>query len=196
MKDLTTYLNESLLDAIVKIFVGKIKMLQKKFNISENSINDLSTSLSEIQDELNNELKELSKGKVKDSTDWWKQLLKVKPEVAKGSVPEKINNQLFTNILNVSGVYSKALESWDSIGILDTEGIQYHIKRDIKQLIAIIETVCKDNGKQANISQQLDKLENILSQLKLKDKKAKEILDETIGELNGKGSEFLQKYKK
>lgn len=196
MKDLTTYLNESLLDAIAKIFIGKIKVLQKKFNISENSINDLSTSLSEIQDELNNELNELSKGKVKDSTDWWKQLLKVKPEVAKSSIPEKINNQLFTNILNVSGVYSKALESWNSIGILDTEGIQYHIKRDIKQLIAIIETVCKDNGKQANISQQLDKLENILSQLKLKDKKSKEILDETIGELNGKGSEFIQKYKK
>jgi high-affinity K+ transport system ATPase subunit B len=123
MKDLTTYLNESLLDAIVKIFVGKIKMLQKKFNISENSINDLSTSLSEIQDELNNELNKLSNGKVKDSADWWKQLLKVKPEVAKGAVPEKINNQLFTNILNVSGVYSKALESWDNIEILDTEGV-------------------------------------------------------------------------
>ena len=43
----------------MKFFVGKLKMLQKKFNISENSIDELAQSLAENQDNLNNELSNL-----------------------------------------------------------------------------------------------------------------------------------------
>ena len=46
MKDLPTYINdsinESLLGMITKLFTNKLKALQKKFSLSENSINDLS----------------------------------------------------------------------------------------------------------------------------------------------------------
>ena len=53
-----------------------------------------------------------------------------------------------------------------------------HIQRDVKDLLAIFETVSKDNGKQANISAQLDKLQNILSNMTLSNKDAKSILDD------------------
>ena len=196
MKDITQYINEGLVDALAKFFVGKVKMLQKKFNISENSIDELSGTLAENQDKLNTELKKASKGKVKNSTDWWKKLIKVKPEVAKAISPEKINNQLYTNILNISGVYQKAIDSWASAGILDSPQIQLHIQRDVKDLLAIFETVGKDNGKKAGISGQLDKLEGILSSMQLKNKEAKEVLKDTQKEISGKGKEFVQKYSK
>ena len=61
MKDITQYINEGLVDALMKVFVGKLKMLQKKFNISENSIDELSKTLAENQDNLNNELSNLAK---------------------------------------------------------------------------------------------------------------------------------------
>ena len=67
MKTITQYINEGLVDALMKVFVGKLKMLQKKFNISENSIGELAQSLAENQDNLNNELSNLAKGKIKDS---------------------------------------------------------------------------------------------------------------------------------
>ena len=103
---------------------------------------------------------------------------------------------VFTNILNISGVYQKALKSWEAAGILDTPQVMLHIQRDVKDLLAIFETVSKDNGKQANISAQLDKLQNILSNMTLSNKDAKSILDDIIKDLDGKGSEFMQKYSK
>lgn len=196
MKDITQYINEGLVDALMKVFVGKLKMLQKKFNISENSIDELSKTLAENQDNLNNELSNLAKGKIKDSEGWWKGVVRVKPEAAKAMVPEKVNDQLFTNILNISGIYIKAIKSWEQAGILDTPQVMLHIQRDVKDLLAIFETVSKDNGKQANISAQLDKLQNILSNMTLSNKDAKSILDDIIKDLDGKGSEFMQKYSK
>jgi hypothetical protein len=59
MKAITQYINEGMVDMLMKVFVGKIKMLQKKFNISENSIDELSKTLAENQDSLNNELSDL-----------------------------------------------------------------------------------------------------------------------------------------
>lgn len=196
MKDITQYINEGLVDMLMKFFVGKLKMLQKKFNISENSIEELSNTLAENQDNLNNELSNLAKGKIKDSDGWWKGVNKVKPETAKVISPEKVNNQLFTNILNISGVYQKAIKEWEQVGILDTPQVMLHIQRDVKDLLVIFETISKDNGKQANISAQLDKLHNILSNITLKNKDAKEILDDVLNDLDGKGSEFVQKYSK
>lgn len=196
MKGITQYINEGLVDALMKVFVGKLKMLQKKFNISENSIDELSKTLAENQDNLNNELSNLAKGKIKDSEGWWKGVVRVKPEAAKAMVPAKVNDQLFTNILNISGVYQKAVKSWEAAGILDTPQVMLHIQRDVKDLLAIFETVSKDNGKQANISAQLDKLQNILSNMPLSNKDAKSILDDIIKDLDGKGSEFMQKYSK
>ena len=56
MKDLATYvndsINESLLGMIIKLFTNKLKALQKKFSLSENSINELSEKLAEPQDKL------------------------------------------------------------------------------------------------------------------------------------------------
>lgn len=196
MKAITQYINEGIVDMLMKAFVGKIKMLQKKFNISENSIDELSKTLAENQDSLNNELSKLAKGKIKDSEGWWKGVTRVKPEAAKAIAPEKVNNQLFTNILNISGVYQKAIKEWEQAGILDTPQVILHIQRDVKDLLAIFETVSKDNGKQANISAQLDKLHNILSNITLKNKDAKKTLDDVLKDLNGKGSEFVQKYSK
>ena len=102
MKDLTTYvnesmndsINESLLGMIIKLFTNKLKVLQKKFSLSENSINELSEKLAEPQDKLNSELKELSKGKIIDSDKWWKQLLVVKPELSKVVSPIDVNNSI------------------------------------------------------------------------------------------------------
>jgi hypothetical protein len=196
MKAITQYINEGMVEVLMKFFVGKLKMLQKKFNISENSIDELAQSLAENQDNLNNELSNLAKGKIKNSEEWWKGVTRVKPEAAKAIAPEKVNNQLFTNILNISGVYQKAIKEWEQAGILDTPQVILHIQRDVKDLIAIFETVSKDNGKQANISTQLDKLENILSRITLNNKDAKQILDDTLKDIDGKGSEFVQKYSK
>lgn len=196
MKDITQYINEGIVDMLMKVFVGKLKMLQKKFNISENSIDELSKTLAENQDNLNNELSKLAKGKIKDSEGWWKGVVRVKPEAAKAMVPAKVNDQLFTNILNISGVYQKAIKSWEDAGILDTPQVMLHIQRDVKDLLAIFETVSKDNGKQANISAQLDKLQNILANMTLSNNDAKSILDDIIKDLDGKGSEFMQKYSK
>ena len=195
MKDLATYvndsINESLLDMIIKLFTNKLKVLQKKFSLSENSVDDLSEKLAEPQDKLNSELKELSKGKITDSDKWWKQLLVVKPELAKVVSPIVVNDAITKNLLNISGVYKKALDSWEDAKILDTPGIQYHIKRDIAQLVILSEGIIKDNKKQVNITNQLKKIEILLKQLKLKDTDAKKILDETLDIISGKAEDLL-----
>ena len=195
MKDLTTYvnesINESLLETIAKFFINKLKVLQKKFSLSENSINDLSEKLAEPQDKLNSELKELSKGKIIDSDKWWKQLLVVKPELSKVISPIDVNNSITKNLLNISVVYKKALDSWEAAKILDTPGIQYHIKRDIAQLVILAEGIVKDNKKQINVANQLKKIEILLHQLKLKDTDAKKILDETLDIISGKAEDLL-----
>ena len=195
MKDLARYvndsINESLLDMIIKLFTNKLKVLQKKFSLSQNSIDDLSEKLAEPQDKLNSELKELSKGKITDSDKWWKQLLVVKPELAKIVSPIVVNDSITKNLLNISGVYKKALDSWEDAKILDTPGIQYHIKRDISQLVILAEGIVKDNKKQVNIVNQLKKIEILLKQLKLKDRDAKKILDETIDIISGKAEDLL-----
>ena len=195
MKDLTTYvnesINESLIEMIAKFFMNKLKVLQNKFSLSENSINELSEKLAEPQDKLNSELKELSKGKISDSTKWWKQLLVVKPELSKVVSPIVLNDSITKNLLNISGIYRKALDSWEAAKILDTPGIQYHIKRDISQLVILAEGIVKDNGKQTNIVNQLKKIEILLRQLKLKDKDAKKILDETLDIISGKAEDLL-----
>ena len=195
MKDLTTYvnesINESLLETIAKFFINKLKVLKKKFSLSENSINDLSEKLAESQDKLNSELKELSKGKIIDSDKWWKQLLVVKPELSKVVSPIDVNNSITKNLLNISGVYRKALDSWEAANILDTPGIQYHIKRDITQLVILAEEIVKDNKKQINVANQLKKIEILLQQLKLKDEDAKKILDETLDIISGKAEDLL-----
>ena len=195
MKDLATYINksinESLLDIIIKLFTNKLKVLQKKFSLSQNSIDDLSEKLAEPQDKLNSELKELSKGKITDSDKWWKQLLVVKPELAKVVSPIVVNDSITKNLLNISGVYKKALDSWEAAKILDTPGIQYHIKRDISQLVILAEGIVKDNKKQVNITNQLKKIEILLKQLKLKDRDAKKILDETLDIISGKAEDLL-----
>ena len=195
MKDLTTYvnesINESLLETIAKFFINKLKVLQKKFSLSENFVNDLSEKLAEPQDKLNSELKELSKGKIIDSDKWWKQLLVVKPELSKVVSPIDVNNSITKNLLNISVVYKKALDSWEAANILDTPGIQYHIKRDITQLVILAERIVKDNKKQINVANQLKKIEILLQQLKLKDKDAKKILDETLDIISGKAEDLL-----
>ena len=195
MKDLTTYvnesINESLIEMIAKFFMNKLKVLQKKFSLSENSINELSEKLAEPQDKLNNELKELSKGKIIDSDKWWKQLLVVKPELSKVVSPIVVNDSITKNLLNISGIYRKALDSWEAAKILDTPGIQYHIKRDISQLVILAEGIVKDNKKQINIVNQLKKIEILLQQLKLKDEDAKKILDETLDIISGKAEDLL-----
>ena len=195
MKDLTTYvnesINESLIEMIAKFFMNKLKVLQKKFSLSENSINELSEKLAEPQDKLNNELKELSKGKIIDSDKWWKQLLVVKPELSKVVSPIVVNDSITKNLLNISGIYRKALDSWEAANILDTPGIQYHIKRDITQLVILAEGIVKDNKKQINIVNQLKKIEILLQQLKLKDEDAKKILDETLDIISGKAEDLL-----
>ena len=195
MKDLTTYvnesINESLIEMIAKFFMNKLKVLQNKFSLSENSINELSEKLAEPQDKLNNELKELSKGKISDSTKQWKQLLVVKPELSKVVSPIVLNDSITKNILNISSIYKKALDSWEAAKILDTPGIQYHIKRDITQLVILAEGIVKDNKKQINIVNQLKKIEILLRQLKLKDKDAKKILDETLDIISGKAEDLL-----
>ena len=195
MKDLTTYvnesINESLFETIAKFFMNKLKVLQKKFSLSENSVNDLSEKLAEPQDKLNSELKELSKGKISDSTKWWKQLLVVKPELSKVVSPIDVNDSITKNLLNISGIYKKALDSWEAANILDTPGIQYHIKRDISQLVILAEGIVKDNKKQLNVANQLKKIEILLQQLKLKDEDAKKILDETLDIISGKAEDLL-----
>ena len=199
MKDLTTYvnksmndsINESLLGMIIKLFTKKLKVLQKKFSLSENSINALSEKLAEPQDKLNSELKELSKGKISDSTKWWKQLLVVKPELSKVISPIVVNDSITKNLLNISGIYKKALDSWEAANILDTPGIQYHIKRDISQLVILAEGIVKDNKNQLNAANQLKKIEILLQQLKLKDEDAKKILDETLDIISGKAEDLL-----
>ena len=195
MKDLTTYvnesINESLIEMIAKFFMNKLKVLQNKFSLSENSVNDLSEKLAEPQDKLNSELKELSKGKISDSTKWWKQLLVVKPELSKVVSPIVLNDSITKNLLNISGIYRKALDSWEAANILDTPGIQYHIKRDISQLVILAEGIVKDNGKQTNIANQLKKIEILLQQLKLKDEYAKKILYETLDIISGKAEDLL-----
>ena len=195
MKDLATYvndsINESLLDMIIKLFTNKLKVLQKKFSLSQNSVDDLSEKLAEPQDKLNSELKELSKGKIPDSDKWWKQLLVVKPELAKVVSPIVVNDSITKNLLNISGVYKKALDSWEAAKILDTPGIQYHIKRDISQLVILAEGIVKNNKKQVNIVNQLKKIEILLNQLKLKDTDAKKILDETLDIISGKAEHLI-----
>ena len=102
-----------------------------------------------------------------------------------------VNDSITKNLLNISGVYKKALDSWEAAKILDTPGIQYHIKRDISQLVILTEGIVKDNKKQVNITNQLKKIEILLKQLKLKDRDAKKILDETLDIISGKAEDLL-----
>ena len=105
--------------------------------------------------------------------------------------PITINDSITKNLLNISGVYKKALDSWEAANILDTPGIQYHIKRDISQLVILSEGIVKDNKKQINVVNQLKKIEILLQQLNLKDKDAKKILDETLDIISGKAEDLL-----
>lgn len=57
----------------------------------------------------------------------------------------------------------------------------------------LAEGIVKDNEKQTNIANQLKKIEILLQQLKLKDKDAKKILDETLDIISGKAEELLHK---
>ena len=52
-------------------------------------------------------------------------------------------------------------------------------------------TNAKDNKKQLNVANQLKKIEILLRQLKLKDKDAKKILDETLDIISGKAEDLL-----
>lgn len=196
MKSIDVYINESIVDSIIRLFIGKTKLLQKRYSVSENSINEISTKVGEAQKELDDSLAKLTHNKVKNSTIWWKQLIKANKNLSSITSPEELNNDIFSNTAKISAQYLNVLNEWQSAKILDTPGIQYHIKRDIKQMIVIIETICKDNSKYVVIANQLSKIEKILENLNLSNDDANNILASTIEEIKGKGQQYLTNYKK
>lgn len=202
MKNISEYLNDNIEYPINEGFFGFIskmitKLLQKKANMSENTSKEMETNLAKENDSLNKEISKVSKGKIKDLDTWWKVYSKQNKKASEVTSPQDYLQSILKNTANVTMTYKKMIESYQGAGILNNTIICAAIASSIKQYIIVIESIIKDNKKKIMVANQLTNLYKYLSTVEITDNDdGKKLFDDAVKELNGKGIDFIKKYKK
>lgn len=160
------------------------KMFTKKYKVSENGSDELTSKLEENKNNLDNQVYEYTKKKVKTSEDWWKAFLK--SDIAKGQKltdPAVFNKNILQNINNAAIPFKKQLLEFSNIKQLNTPIIQSFIQRDVKDFASAVEIINNENEKAKMKNKTVTK--NMLSLLKniqkeVTDKEAKEVYNESL----------------
>lgn len=202
MRNINEYLEDNLVYPINEglfAFISKMltKLLQKKTNMSENTSKEMETNLSKETESLNKEVQKVSKNKLKDIESWWKIYTKENKAAAEATSPMEYLQSILKNTANVTMTYKKMIEQYQGAGILNNTIICAFLGSSVRQYIIVIESIIKDNKKKLNVANQLTNLYKYLSGVKITDNEdGEKLFNDGVKELDGKGVEFLKKYKK
>ena len=198
MKGLIEYIeNERIDEGILANLLGKLGMfLVKKYGVSENASKELSKNLTKEMDSLNNEIQKISKGKIKDLTQWWQVYTKENKNAAQVKSPVVYNQSILKNTSNVGMVIKKMVDSYQKAGILNNTIVCLAIKTTVNQYIMVIESIVEDNKKKVNVASQLNGLYKVLEGIKISDNEdAEAAIKDAVKALEGKGNELIKKHK-
>lgn len=202
MRNINEYLEDNLVYPINEglfAFISKMltKLLQKKTNMSENTSKEMEANLSKETESLNKEVQKVSKNKLKDIESWWKIYTKENKSAAEATSPMEYLQSILKNTTNVTMTYKKMIEQYQGAGILNNTIICAFLGSSVRQYIIVIESIIKDNKKKLNAANQLTNLYKYLSGVKITDNEdGEKLFNDGVKELDGKGVEFLKKYKK
>jgi hypothetical protein len=202
MRNINEYLEDNLVYPINEglfAFISKMltKLLQKKTNMSENTSKEMEANLSKETESLNKEVQKVSKNKLKDIESWWKIYTKENKAAAEATSPMEYLQSILKNTANVTMTYKKMIEQYQGAGILNNTIICAFLGSSVRQYIIVIESIIKDNKKKLNVANQLTNLYKYLSGVKITDNEdGEKLFNDGVKELDGKGVEFLKKYKK
>lgn len=202
MRNINEYLEDNLVYPINEglfAFISKMltKLLQKKTNMSENTSKEMEANLSKETESLNKEVQKVSKNKLKDIESWWKVYTKENTAAAEVTSPMEYLQSILKNTANVTMTYKKMIEQYQGAGILNNTIICAFLGSSVRQYIIVIESIIKDNKKKLNVANQLTNLYKYLSGVKITDNEdGEKLFNDAVKELDGKGVEFLKKYKK
>lgn len=202
MRNINEYLEDNLVYPINEglfAFISKMltKLLQKKTNMSENTSKEMEANLAKETESLNKEVQKVSKNKLKDIESWWKIYTKENKAAAETTSPMEYLQSILKNTANVTMTYKKMIEQYQGAGILNNTIICAFLGSSIRQYIIVIESIIKDNKKKLNVANQLTNLYKYLSGVKITDNEdGEKLFNDGVKELDGKGVEFLKKYKK
>lgn len=201
MRNINEYLEDNLVYPINEglfAFISKMltKLLQKKTNMSENTSKEMEANLSKETESLNKEVQKVSKNKLKDIESWWKIYTKENKAAAEATSPMEYLQSILKNTANVTMTYKKMIEQYQGAGILNNTIICAFLGSSVRQYIIVIESIIKDNKKKLNVANQLTNLYKYLSGVKITDNEdGEKLFNDGVKELDGKGVEFLKKYK-
>lgn len=201
MRDINEYLEDNLVYPINEglfAFISKMltKLLQKKTNMSENTSKEMESNLAKETESLNKEVQKVSKNKLKDIESWWKIYTKENKSAAEATSPMEYLQSILKNTANVTMTYKKMIEQYQGAGILNNTIICAFLGSSVRQYIIVIESIIKDNKKKLNVANQLTNLYKYLSGVKITDNEdGEKLFNDGVKELDGKGVEFLKKYK-
>lgn len=202
MRNINEYLEDNLVYPINEglfAFISKMltKLLQKKTNMSENTSKEMEANLAKETESLNKEVQKVSKNKLKDIESWWKIYTKENKAAAEATSPMEYLQSILKNTANVTMTYKKMIEQYQGAGILNNTIICAFFGSSVRQYIIVIESIIKDNKKKLNVANQLTNLYKYLSGVKITDNEdGEKLFNDGVKELDGKGVEFLKKYKK
>lgn len=202
MRNINEYLEDNLVYPINEglfAFISKMltKLLQKKTNMSENTSKEMEANLAKETESLNKEVQKVSKNKLKDIESWWKIYTKENKSAAEATSPMEYLQSILKNTANVTMTYKKMIEQYQGAGILNNTIICAFLGSSVRQYIIVIESIIKDNKKKLNVANQLTNLYKYLSGVKISDNEdGEKLFNDGVKELDGKGVEFLKKYKK
>ena len=202
MRNINEYLEDNLVYPINEglfAFISKMltKLLQKKTNMSENTSKEMEANLAKETESLNKEVQKVSKNKLKDIESWWKIYTKENKSAAEATSPMEYLQSILKNTANVTMTYKKMIEQYQGAGILNNTIICAFLGSSVRQYIIVIESIIKDNKKKLNAANQLTNLYKYLSGVKITDNEdGEKLFNDGVKELDGKGVEFLKKYKK
>lgn len=201
MRNINEYLEDNLVYPINEglfAFISKMltKLLQKKTNMSENTSKEMEANLAKETESLNKEVQKVSKNKLKDIESWWKIYTKENKSAAEATSPMEYLQSILKNTANVTMTYKKMIEQYQGAGILNNTIICAFLGSSVRQYIIVIESIIKDNKKKLNVANQLTNLYKYLSGVKITDNEdGEKLFNDGVKELDGKGVEFLKKYK-
>lgn len=202
MRNINEYLEDNLVYPINEglfAFISKMltKLLQKKTNMSENTSKEMEANLAKETESLNKEVQKVSKNKLKDIESWWKIYTKENKSAAEATSPMEYLQSILKNTANVTMTYKKMIEQYQGAGILNNTIICAFLGSSVRQYIIVVESIIKDNKKKLNVANQLTNLYKYLSGVKITDNEdGEKLFNDGVKELDGKGAEFLKKYKK
>jgi hypothetical protein len=206
MKNLNDYIFENTLNEIeaecinegfLANLLGKLgNFLVKKFGMSENTSKELNANLTKENDALNAEISKVSKGKIKDLSQWWQAYIKENKNAAKVKSPLVFNQAMLKNTGNAAMVVKKMIESYNAAGILNNTIVCMCVKTSCAQLSHVIEAVIKDNSKKVMMANQLKNVAKVLQNVKINDNKdGEKFIKEAESDLEKNADKFIQKYK-